>query len=427
MKNKKNGSAGAELFRTALAVLIIVLLSVIALNIVLIRKTESERISAEGQMRLSSIAGRVENSLYQSECLLDSVAMKIEQMISSDKDADRLLTEYFCAETVADIGEKSDGSCFSAYAAYDGKLYINGFVPDDDFVLEERTWLVEAKKRMGAVNVTDPYIDASTGQMCYTISKLLPDGKTVVGLDFRLSEIQKYIEEMDSSGTGTSIIVNGKGMIIGHSQPECVGKYCSEFEDYSELVNKVYMLYGDSFDYHTDNGKYTIFSERTNYDWYLIVSVRRGMENSGISGFYYYIIIVMLIFSVAMVVFFVYSYRRKAAAESALLLKEEHIRGISSELKRPLSQILSKSEMIDSGEGSAVRNDIGESAKELERMLDELASVSDANAKTETKTVVKVKKERTVSHKKRIMLITAVLVITSAFAIVLNTDTQVKW
>ena len=33
------------------------------------------------------------------------------------------------------------------YAAYDNKLYINDFVPDEAFVLDERSWYVGAKRR----------------------------------------------------------------------------------------------------------------------------------------------------------------------------------------------------------------------------------------------------------------------------------------
>lgn len=301
MKKDKRKLSGS--YRSSLIILICILVIITVLNAVLIKSTESQRIEAEGQMRLSSIAGSVDNSLYRSECLLDSVAMQIEQIISMDGDTSKLLDEYFCAETISDISGRSDGSCFSAYAAYNGQLYINDFVPDDDFVLDERTWYVGAKKRMGSINVTDPYIDASTGEMCYSISKLLSDGSTVVGLDFNLSGIQHYIEEMNSGSSGTSLIVNGDGMIVGHSDPEYVGKDHRELAFYNELVNKVFMLYGDTFEYTSDGVKYNIFSDKTNYDWYLIVCVRRDAENFGISGMSIYIIVFMLIFAAAIIIF----------------------------------------------------------------------------------------------------------------------------
>ena len=180
-------------YRVALFAIIIAFITVIAMNIALIQRAATERTEAEGQMRLSNIAARADSSLYRSECLLDSVAMQIEQLISMGGDTSARLDEYFCPETVEDIKQRSDGNCFSAYAAYNGKLYINDFVPDKDFVLDERSWYIGAKKRMGAVNITEPYIDASTGEMCYSISRLLSDGNTIVGLDFYLSGGQQDI------------------------------------------------------------------------------------------------------------------------------------------------------------------------------------------------------------------------------------------
>ena len=174
-------------YRAALFAIVLALLAVIVMNIVIVRHSETEQIEAEGQMRLSSIAGSVGNSLYRSECLLDSVATQIEQIISIGGNTSEYLDEYFSTETIADISSRSDGSCFSAYAAYNGRLYINNFVPNENFVLDERSWYIGAKKRMGAVNITEPYVDAQTGEMCYSISKLLSDGSTIVGLDFNLS------------------------------------------------------------------------------------------------------------------------------------------------------------------------------------------------------------------------------------------------
>ena len=100
------------------------------MNILMVRRAETERAEAEGQMRLSNIAARADSSLYRSECLLDSVSMQIEQMTSLGSDVSELLDEYFCPETIEDIKSRSDGSCFSAYAAYNGKLCINDFTPD---------------------------------------------------------------------------------------------------------------------------------------------------------------------------------------------------------------------------------------------------------------------------------------------------------
>ena len=412
-------------YRLALAAIILAFITVSVMSVVMVGRAETERTETEGQMRLSNIAARADSSLYRSESLLDSVSMQIEQMTSMGSDVPKLLDKYFCPETIEDIKSRSDGSCFSAYAAYNGKLYINGFTPDEDFVLEERAWYIGAKKRMGAVNITEPYIDASTGEMCYSISKLLSDGSTIVGLDFNLSGIQQYIEEMDSSGSETSFIVDSGGMIVGHSQPEYVGRDYKELDLYNELVNKVYMLYGNSFDFNSDGIKYNVFSCKTNYNWYLVVCVKSGYANALPGSGALCIAVVMIIIAAAVALLFVHICRKKAKAEKALADKETHLKNASLELKRPLSRIMNRADILGSyGEsGSDAGDDISDSAKELDRMLDELLSEEDSEADPIKENGAK-KEKRTVNHVIQIALVTVVLLAAGIFTFIFNTNTH---
>ncbi|MGN0674546.1 MAG: cache domain-containing protein, partial [Oscillospiraceae bacterium] len=417
----------------ALFIIILILGIIIVMNIIMIRHTEKKQIEAEGQMRLSSIAGRVDNSLYRSECLLDSVAMQIEQIIAAGGNTSELLDEYFCSETIADINSRSGGSCFSAYAAYNEELYINDFIPDDDFVLDERSWYLGAKKRMGAANVTEPYIDASTGEMCYSISKLLSDGSTIVGLDFNLSEIQQYIEEMNSNNSGTSFIVDSNGRIVGHSQPEYIGKNYSDLDFYYGLVNKVFILYGKSFDYKEDGVKYNIFSDKTNYGWYLVVCVKSGESYSLLSGNALYTTLIMIVLAAVIIAFFIHICRKRAAAENALTEKNEFIENMSSELKRPLSRIMNRADILGSsgGSGSEAGAEITDCAKELSRILDDSTAASDYANNTKyaekNKSRNKAPKKHTIVRMVLItVLINIVLVVTAVFTIIFTIfiDTQ---
>ena len=395
------------------------------MNIILVRRAEKKQVEAEGQMRLSSIAASVDNSLYRSECLLDSVAMQIEQIISMGGDVSGQLYEYFSPETIEDISLRSDGSCFSAYAAYDGELYINDFTPDENFVLDERSWYIGAKKRMGAVNITEPYVDASTGKMCYSISKLLSDGSTIVGLDFNLSGIQQYIEEMNSNYPGTSFIVDSEGMIVGHSNSEYVGRDYRELDFYYELINKVYMLYGNSFDFKSEGERYSIFSDKSNYDWYLVVCVKQSDAYSLLSGNILQIALVMIIVSAAVVILYISACREKLKAERALDARNEHLKSMTNELRRPLSRIMNRADILGSSGGNLTAEDIGDSAKEMDRMLETLLNDSGEELVTMDKKSKKAEKS-SVNHVIRIVLVSIVLLGTAIFAIYFNTNTNLE-
>ena len=425
IKVKKNRMKLGAGYRIALTAIILTFITASIMSIVMVGRAETQRTETEGQMRLSNIAARADSSLYRSECLLDSVSMQIEQITSFKGDVSELLDKYFCPETIEDIKSRSDGSCFSAYAAYNGELYINDFTPDEDFVLEERAWYIGAKKRMGAVSITEPYIDASTGEMCYSISKLLSDGSTIVGLDFNLSGIQKYIEEMSSNGSETSFIVDSDGTIVGHSQPEYVGRDYRELDLYNELVNKVYMLYGNSFDFNSDGVKYNVFSCKTNYNWYLVVCVKQEGASLLPGRDALYITVVMLIVAVAVALLFIHICRKKMKAEKALADKEAHLKNMSLELKRPLSRIMNRADILGSyGEsGSDAGDDISDSAKELNSMLEELISEKDSEGDPIKEEGAK-KEKRSVNHVIRIALVSVVLLATGIFTFIFNTKTH---
>ena len=411
-------------YRAALAAIILAFATVIALNIALIQRAERERTEAEGQMRLSSIAERADSSLYRSECLLDSVAMQIEQLISMGGDVDERLDKYFCTETVENIAKQSGGKCFNAYAAYNGNLYINTDL-NENFVLEERSWYVGAKMQLGEVNITEPYIDAGTGEMCYTLSKLLSDGETIVGLDFELSGIQKYIEEMNANSSGVSFIVDDNGIIVGHSDPQYIGRDSRELTFYNELVNKVRMLYGNSFDYKSEGNNYNIFSQKTNYGWYLVVCMRSEEMNSKFNSDVVHISLFMAIAAGAVSLLFYQTCREKLRAEKALADKRTYLRDMSAELKRPISRIMNHADIIGSyGEnGIEAGDEITDCAKELDRMLDEVLSDS-YEEKISQKEENGKKQKGTFNHVLRISLVTLVLLATGIFAIITNTNTQ---
>ncbi len=396
----------------------------IVMIVVVLWRAETKQTEVEGQMRLNGIADSVGNSLYRSECLLDSVSMQVERIISTGGDIPEKLTDYLSAETVENLKERADGNCFSAYAAYDGVLCINDFVPDDDFVLNERAWYVEAKKHLGGFSITEPYVDANTGEMCYSISKLLSDGETVVGMDFNLGSIQRYIEEMSENGLQTGFIVDSNGMMIGHSDSQCVGKNYKDLEFYNELVNKVYMLYNESFDFSYDNVKYNVFSYKTNYEWYLVVCVKQASANASLSNEIICIVILMVVIAVAVVSLLIRMGYKNSAAEKSLAEKNEYVENKSRELKQSVSRLISRVNILGGSGKSDDEEEFNDQAKEINVLLDDLAVRSDGGEKAKTDKKKTVSGKDSANNAKMIALVTAVLLLTGVFAFISNTDTH---
>lgn len=416
MKNSKLSRGN----KAALAGIILAFAAMIVMIVILLGRAETKQTEAEGQMRLNGIADSVGNNLYRSECLLDSVSMQVERIISTGGDIPEKLTNYFSADMVGNLNERSGGNCFNAYAAYDGVLCISDFVPDDEFVLNERSWYVEAKKHLGGFSITEPYVDADTGEMCYSISKLLSDGETVVGMDFNLGSIQEYIEEMSENGLQTGFIVDSSGMMIGHSDPEFVGKNYKDLEFYNELVNRVYMLHGESFEFNFDDEKYNVFSYKTNYEWYLVVCVKQT-AGASLSDDLIFIIIFMVVIAGVVISLLIRIGYKRAAAEKALIAKNEYVDNKTLELKRSLSGLISRMNISD---GLSGEDELNDQARELEVLLNDLTAKNDGGEKAKAVKQKNVSGKDSVNNAVRIALVTAVLLATGVFAFISNTNTH---
>jgi hypothetical protein len=114
-----------------------------------------------------------------------------------------------------------------------------------------------------------------TGEMCYTMSILLSDGKTVVAMDFTLSEIQQSVEKMTLNDGSTAMIVTSEGLIVGYTDMSFVGKELKKtLPMYQDLFEDILIRSGEeSFKFKVDGKRSTIFYSVTKNNWYMILSM----------------------------------------------------------------------------------------------------------------------------------------------------------
>ena len=120
-----------------------------------------------------------------------------------------------------------------------------------------------------------PYIDASTGAMCFTVSTTLPSGKGVVGMDLNFSKAQESILRMTRGREQTAMIVTSGGLIAGYTDMSLVGERAEEkLPEYADILRRVTASQEHgSFRVELDGHPSMIFSSETSNNWYLILSV----------------------------------------------------------------------------------------------------------------------------------------------------------
>jgi len=362
-----------------ITVITAIFLLVIAMNMRLIFKITSNQAEEIGQSQLETIRSDFQGSLQTAESTTIKLALETEQLLKSNATFEEV--ENFFYKSKREQLRLTDGVCFNVYMANENWVIIPDFDRPNEFHATERLWYKGAAENPGEIYITEPYIDAMTGKMCYTMSKMLSDNKTVVAIDFNFSEIHSLIQKMGVTSERKALIVTKSGMIIGYTDMSLVGEKISEkLPDYEGILNKIIeMEDNESFVGQIEGNEHTIFSSATNNGWYMILSVDNWAfyKNSYLQMIF--TAILSLLMMLAIIFFYLNAMKNGLRAENALRVKEEFLLRLSNDLKAPLRNILDLSSIqtIESkANPSECAAQVRESALKLSDMLENLLSFS---------------------------------------------------
>ena len=327
-----------------------IFLIVIVMNDRLIFKITTNQTEEIGRMQLEVIRSDFQGALQTAEGTTMRLAMEAEQMMKSGASREEL-TAFF-VKRHREQKNITNGVCFNVYIAGKNWVIFPDWTAPPDYHATERGWYKGAIENKGKLYITEPYIDAMTGGMCYTMSKMLSDNETVVSIDFNFADVQYLIKKMTELGNRQSLIVTKSGMIIGYTDMELVGKKISEkLPEYEGILSRVTQTtQHESFTAQLDGSEHTIFSSETANGWYMILSV----DNWAFYKNSYIQIIVTTLLSLIMMVAIIFFYLNARSnglrAENALRIKEEFLSRLSHELRDPLQGILklSSTETVNS-------------------------------------------------------------------------------
>ena len=328
MKNGKN--AGVIILVASL------LLAVTFMNTGMVFRKTTQQTKDSGIYQLETISGELESTINDAEKLTMELAIASREYLDN-KDA--LETFIYGKKTELLDGETG---AFNVFIANSNLVIIPDFEMPEDFVTTERVWYTGAKKSGGKTYVTPPYQDAMTGNICYTVSVMLEDGDTVLGVDYTMENIQAHIAQMYEAGSRNAVIVTDEGIIAGCSDETLIGKkLVNALPDYagiwslskrtSEVATarvKADFLYENLFATKSGNGWYLIVSE-SNWDLY-----KNSYIQLMVTAF------LSLALFVTVIILYLLAVKNQKRAENALASKEEFLSGITGELHEPLSRIL---------------------------------------------------------------------------------------
>ena len=319
-------------------VLALVILLVIAIDASLILRLSRARSDELGNTQLDVIRSDLEDTITGAETALLRVAMGAEQLMETGA-AQEELTEYFYAQRDK---YQPNASFKNVYIANPDWLIVPDFNAPEGFHAPERSWFIGAQEHPGEVFITEPYLDADDGQMCFTVSTLLSDGETVVGMDLNFSEAQESILRMTQGREQTAMIVTSGGLIAGYTDMSLVGERAEEkLPDYSGILKRVASSQAhNSFRVELDGRPCIVFSSETDNGWYLILSVDTGTLYGESYRQVAILALVNLAMLAAVLIFCLRSIRKTGQAEDMMSEAGGRMNGFADRIWEPAAHLL---------------------------------------------------------------------------------------
>ena len=180
-------------------IIILFFLAVVMSYYTVLQAEIKEKVIVNQELIATKSANQINNYLSTGIDIIRVASDTLDDMIRKGKSQEEMLNFLVNQSTAAEHITK--GNSMGIYAIVEEKyLDGSGWVPDADFVPQERPWYGAAMANIGHVAVVDPYLDVRTHTMMLTLSKSLCDVKSVAAMDFSLSHLQTMTEELERNG-----------------------------------------------------------------------------------------------------------------------------------------------------------------------------------------------------------------------------------
>jgi signal transduction histidine kinase/CheY-like chemotaxis protein/HPt (histidine-containing phosphotransfer) domain-containing protein len=197
---------------------------------------ERKHLFRDAEKAISSTHAYIEADLMEPETTLGIIAETIRDMILKGSTFDEVseyitfITNYMLAD---DKFMSYATSVYGFFDVFDGKFHFGtGWIPQDDFVPQNRPWYKAAIDAGGTVGITEPYLVMSLGVIAITYARQIfdEDGRQlgVVCLDVMLDRIREYATNTFITEGSYGILADKELNIIAHPHNEFWGRAVHE-------------------------------------------------------------------------------------------------------------------------------------------------------------------------------------------------------
>ncbi|MBO4336515.1 MAG: cache domain-containing protein [Lachnospiraceae bacterium] len=285
----------------------LVIIGVLTINFVTIYSQSRDNIIRSCENDVLKQSSGIVAFLTESINTVDMSSYMMAEMMEGDATYEQLETFL---ETESAIALKTvEGSTSNGLYGFFNGEYVDGtgWVPDEDYEPTQRPWYTAAASMQGETVLVTPYVDAQTGTVMMSISKLLPDGKSVLALDLSLDGIQDDVVKNKAFGSWEAVMVLApEAIVAAHSDGDEKGKDYSQEEDSlgSVIYKGLKESNGNHFDITYKGSQYCIFVADILSGWKLVTAVRSNVLLYSVNKLY--VVFMLSIVVVFCMIFFVF-------------------------------------------------------------------------------------------------------------------------
>ena len=326
-----------------------------------------------GEDRISGVAAQLENYLDMTKSVLWVTADTVDHMSRTGASTDDVLR--YITEESSNQEQHFDENFTGIYGYVMGE-YLDGagWEPPAGYNPVERDWYKAATEEHGESAIVAPYVDAQTGAVIISISRMLSNGTDVLSLDVRMNRIQDIVSELQVKGKGYGFIVDEDGMIIAHQDEAQKGQILTEAEDGQALMNQIMATGRGSFEMGAGANTSTVFVHQVMDQWYAVIVIGNDELFAEVwQQLIVNVLICVAIFALIASIYLVgqrnernYSRRieemraeeqqqayearalklEKEAADQANQAKSDFLADMSHEIRTPINAVLGMNEMV---------------------------------------------------------------------------------
>jgi PAS domain S-box-containing protein len=283
---------------------------------------------------LTNTQAYIEADLLEPQTSLGVISQTIRDLILTGHSRNEIKSYIvYINEYIKSISNNSMAGVIGYYGIFD--VYAGEFLTGDDtYTLPEgydatkRPWYISAIEADGEIGVTEPYIDAYTGESSITFSRRIFDEEGVplgiVALDIKLDRIRDKVINTYITPDSYGILFDNNFNVIAHPVPAYLGRNLLQMNDGQTLMDD--MLQGKGvferkgIDY---NGNETVlFVRELNNGWYLAILAYSQTYYKGVRDIGFILILLGLILAagLSLILLSIVASKKKAEERIKIML-----------------------------------------------------------------------------------------------------------